>query len=237
MTETYKGYTIEIEPDEDAESPRECDCFGVMVCFHSRYRLGDTGGRRPEGRTRDGKIIPHRFPQFENPNDFRDWWFGELSKEDEQALVVWEACAGVARIKGTTPPPRPERSEEARGEGKGGILLPLYLYDHSGITISTRPFSCPWDSGQVGWTYCTPQMIRENWMKKRITKALREKAENLLRAEVETYDQYLRGDVYGYRVIDPSGKEVDSCWGFFGEKYCMEEAKSIVNHRVAKATA
>ena len=29
--------------------------------------------------------------------------------------------------------------------------LPLYLYDHSGLTLATTPFSCPWDSGQVGW--------------------------------------------------------------------------------------
>ncbi|MCK4237452.1 MAG: hypothetical protein KAX38_10065, partial [Candidatus Krumholzibacteria bacterium] len=33
------------------------------------------------------------------------------------------------------------------------IVLPLYLLDHGGITMSTTPFSCPWDSGQIGWTY------------------------------------------------------------------------------------
>jgi hypothetical protein len=26
---------------------------------------------------------------------------------------------------------------------KPAVILPLYLYDHSGITISTTPFSCP----------------------------------------------------------------------------------------------
>ena len=30
------------------------------------------------------------------------------------------------------------------------IALPVYLYDHGGITISTSPFSCPWDSGFFG---------------------------------------------------------------------------------------
>ena len=33
------------------------------------------------------------------------------------------------------------------------LMLPLYLYDHSGITMNTTGFSCPWDSGQVGWIY------------------------------------------------------------------------------------
>ena len=30
---------------------------------------------------------------------------------------------------------------------KNLIVLSLYLYDHSGITMSTSRFSCPWDSG------------------------------------------------------------------------------------------
>lgn len=38
---------------------------------------------------------------------------------------------------------------------KDNIILPLYLYDHSGITISTSPFGCQWDSGQVGFIYCS----------------------------------------------------------------------------------
>src|SRR3989304_5726596 len=36
------------------------------------------------------------------------------------------------------------------------IFLPLYLYDHGGITMSTGAFSCPWDSGQVGFIYWDP---------------------------------------------------------------------------------
>ena len=41
------------------------------------------------------------------------------------------------------------------------VALPLYLYDHSGITMNTSGFSCPWDSGQVGWIYCTKKRFRE----------------------------------------------------------------------------
>ena len=32
-------------------------------------------------------------------------------------------------------------------------ILPLYLYDHGGITMKTSPFSCGWDSGQVGFIF------------------------------------------------------------------------------------
>jgi len=41
------------------------------------------------------------------------------------------------------------------------VVLPLYLYDHSGITISTTPFSCPWDSGRVGFAVVSKEKIRE----------------------------------------------------------------------------
>ena len=39
------------------------------------------------------------------------------------------------------------------------IVLPLYLYDHSGITISTSPFSCPFDSGKVGFVFVTHEKV------------------------------------------------------------------------------
>ncbi|MHC4619185.1 MAG: hypothetical protein ACYTEQ_15685 [Planctomycetota bacterium] len=32
---------VRIEQDPDAESPREWDNLGIMVCFHGRYTLGD----------------------------------------------------------------------------------------------------------------------------------------------------------------------------------------------------
>jgi hypothetical protein len=105
------------------------------------------------------------------------------------------------------------------------IILPLYLYDHSGLTISTGPFSCPWDSGQVGFIYVEPNTIMEEYgITEGEVKTHRQQVEGQLRGEVETYDQYLRGDVYGYRVFDPQGECVDSCGGFFGMDYCKDEA-------------
>jgi hypothetical protein len=117
------------------------------------------------------------------------------------------------------------------------IVLPLYLYDHSGITMSTSPFSCPWDSGQVGWIYITREKIREEYGCKRISKKMIERVTGYLINEVKEYDQYLMGDVYGYRITeinpddpDEEGEEVDSSWGYYGDEYCMSEAESVVKH-------
>jgi hypothetical protein len=123
---------------------------------------------------------------------------------------------------------------------KGGVVLPLYLYDHSGITISTSPFSCPWDSGQVGFIYVTADRIRKEYSAKRISKKTRELATSCLEQEVKTYDEYLTGQVYGYIVEDADGKELDSCWGHYGLKWAKEAAtdaaKSAAAH-IAKLTA
>jgi len=40
-------------------------------------------------------------------------------------------------------------------------ILPVYLYDHSGITVNTTGFSCKWDSGQVGWIYAPNYTFRQ----------------------------------------------------------------------------
>lgn len=99
------------------------------------------------------------------------------------------------------------------------IIKPLYLYDHSGITIATSPFSCRWDSGQVGFVIITKKSIRENWHIKKVTKKYLEKAEKVLEEEVETYDSEIRGDVYGFIIEDEDGNNIDSCGGFYGSDF------------------
>lgn len=101
-------------------------------------------------------------------------------------------------------------------DNPGCVILPLYLYDHSGITMKTTPFSCRWDSGQVGFIFASAKKIRECFMVKRITAKVRQKALASLVSEVEVYDQYLRGEVYGF-TIEGGEHDGDSCWGFFGD--------------------
>ena len=87
--------------------------------------------------------------------------------------------------------------------------------------MNTTGFSCPWDSGQGGWIYASyDDVIKEfsNTSPASIEKALR-----FIRAEIEEYDHYLRGDCYGFRLYE-NGKEVDSCYGFIGDFEDVKEA-------------
>ncbi|WP_137887472.1 hypothetical protein [Pseudomonas sp. 2FE] len=95
------------------------------------------------------------------------------------------------------------------------IILPLYLYDHSGITMKTTQFACRWDSGQVGFIFVSKAKVRSEMSWKRLTAERIERVHAMLVGEVTVYDQYLTGDVWGFRVTEDD-EETDSCWGFYG---------------------
>lgn len=114
----------------------------------------------------------------------------------------------------------------------GYYFMPLYLYDHSGITMSTNDFGDKWDSGRVGWIYTTQERAKELWQ----TDWDEERAQKELTAEVAFYDRYLSGEAYGIEIekfdphidmtkifyvritpdkaSDSDFVEYKSCWGF-----------------------
>lgn len=115
--------------------------------------------------------------------------------------------------------------------GEGGIRLPVYLYDHSGVSMNTTGFSCPWDSGQVGYIYATAEKIWEWYstecettvvplIERAPTPSMLEKAKKQLTSEVAEYDQYLTGDTYWCSVNGDSVYE--SVGGIFGRENLAE---------------
>lgn len=123
-----------------------------------------------------------------------------------------------------------ERALEATGQA---IMLPLYLYDHSGITMKCSPFMCPWDSGKVGFIFVSKATARNEYDWKLLNKQRIEKLQKYLEGEVETYDQYLRGDIWGFEVLE-DGEVSDSCWGFYGDDPLTN---GILDHLSADAKA
>jgi len=51
----------------------------------------------------------------------------------------------------------------------------------------------------------------------RITSKRKEWLYTNLQSEVDIYNQYLTGQVYGYKLLDKEGSEIESCWGFYGD--------------------
>ena len=120
-------------------------------------------------------------------------------------------------------------------EHRAVVILPLYLFDHSGISMSTDSSnfwaqdSAGWDWGKVGLIWVERKQVLKEFGTKRITKKIKALMLKVLGGEVETYNQYLTGDVWGYVVRDRDGEEKESCWGFYGSEDCLAEAKGIVD--------
>lgn len=115
------------------------------------------------------------------------------------------------------------------------VVLPLYLYDHSGLTMSVEAFHDPFDSGQVGFIYAMRDaVLKEYGLKRNITKKVLGRVTDRLKAEVKEYDQYLRGDVWGY-VVENNGEHLDSCWGFYGEEHAREEGEHALHYHQEEA--
>lgn len=109
------------------------------------------------------------------------------------------------------------------------VLLPIFIYDHSGITINTTGFSCQWDSGQVGFIFVEKKKVRAEYRITKITAQIKDKVTKYLTQDVKTYSQYLEGEVYWFSISDKHGNEVDSCGGYYGFDEVKNECKSIVD--------
>lgn len=264
LVQDKKGncYRLRIEQDEICNSPRDWDNLGHMVCWHRDYKLGDqhnfseprdfpqellfseySGGRArnnpvfeflKSGKAKDARLEYNR--------STREWELKEnhywTSKSD------WRVSSSyAASLKDKVPDWFLDDCLSALSTGellslvkqmKGMAILPLYLYDHSGITMKTGGFSCPWDSGQVGWIYAAKEDIQKAYGA--FTKENLQKAYQCLEGEVETYAQFLEGNVYWYCLEKFLGGTVgtesvtpedaieddcfwgmeDSCGGFYG---------------------
>lgn len=216
---------------EGSFNPRvDQDNLGTMVCWHRRYRLGDA----------------HK---YEDQDAFRlDLWLDHATvlEQDSATGTLLEKLSAETREKivahvmeaHSTPEARRRAMFEAALDWVGAselgfpdevITIPLYLYDHGGITMSTGRFGCSWDSGQVGWIYCTRAKAVKWFGAFDETRVL-----TALRCEVSEYDQYLRGDVYRIDVYqgacgcDQCDKMIESNHGYLGEESAIEAAQEMI---------
>ena len=225
LEEFYKGHMIVVNYDEvyQDESPREWDNFGTMMCWHNRYILGDKHKHNS----------PENFIYFflaDNHEDLYDKLERYCERKGNQLGYNWGATL----------------EELMAVFNKVALVLPLYLYDHNGISMSTSsghyPFCDPWDSGQIGFIYITYEDLKKEFKRKKLSKKLIERGEEYLRQEVDTYDRYLRGEYYKYEIYPCVEEEEDYVWddddcvadgyGFISEEFALSEAKNTVDYLI-----
>jgi len=87
-----------------------------------------------------------------------------------------------------------------------------------------------WDVSQLGAVFVSKKEFKR-----------RDKARKMALGLVDTWNDYLSGNVYGYTVEDQAGNDFDSCWGFYGDYDtkggCLDEARGVADHYIEEAKA
>lgn len=181
------------------ESPRENDNLGVMCLRHNRYNL------------------PWECPVNQNYPTYtcreRDYVTGQYYQQ-EYEVNNWSEMESALY-----------QAEHNQGDDIA-IILPVFMYEHSGVALNTGGFYDPWDSGQVGFIYITYDKIKEEYGYKKLTVARRAKIEELLNGEVKEYGSYLNGEVYYIQIRDAENNEVESYGGLIGSDWIDDNVQS-----------
>lgn len=128
-----------------------------------------------------------------------------------------------------------EKYEEFKiRQDKGEIfMLPIYMYEHGGQTISLEDFHDRFDSGVCAYAFVEkkrifeeyPDATEENW---------EEKAYKAIQVEIDIYDKYIKGETYAWLLEKAEETEhkrksdgyvwttiewelEDSCGGYLGD--------------------
>lgn len=182
----------------------------------------------------------------ENPmNPRTDWDNGSVmvckhrkySLGDKDHGINLDGCDGWLDIK------------QAIVEQKSPIvILPLYLYDHSGITMNTTGFNSGFDSCQVGFIFVDEEKAEMiGWTKEYIeTLSKRDSEEykgktrveiltDFMISDVETYDNYISGQVYRFNIEDC---EDGNCGGYYGDEHeksgLLDSAKDTIDVEIKR---
>lgn len=112
------------------------------------------------------------------------------------------------------------------------VILPVFLYDHSGISMHTYSHGvhASWDCGRVGFIYATKADVLKEFGLKKLSKKAIEKTKTILEGEVELYNSYISGQIYCYNVEDKEGNNHGACGGFYEFKEALTEAKAQVDY-------
>ena len=204
--EEYLGLTIKIIQDTDSNGndPMDWDMLGKQMYWHRRSNLGH-----------DYKTTQKYSPE--------EWLRGEVGEH----LNMNNCDVYSKKYEKFDNMTMEELMEEFE---KYNLVIPVHAYEHGGITISASGCRVGWnsfDSSQLGFVYVSHEDILKNFGKKKLSKKMLERAKKILIQEVSIYDDYLIGNVWGYKISDEFENNLDNCWGFLGNwKYCLKDAKS-----------
>lgn len=193
-------FRFDIMHDDEARDPREENegYIGTLNLWWNRYVLGDNDGKGNADEMLSD-MIRELVPQEKWTDEALDY---DMTRN--QKILMLQECEDI-------------------------LLLYCFIYEHGGLTISCGnvgyPYNDRFDAGIAGFIYTTKEKCKEQWCE--IGEDWKKKAYEELQAEVREYDNYLRGNCYGYTLEkysaeDDDWDETESVWGYLTDDFGNE---------------
>lgn len=123
---------------------------------------------------------------------------------------------------------------------RSNYYLPVFKFSHSGDSINTTGFSCPWDSGLAGMVWVPKNEFRKEFApieadgkplsKYASAKSWEAAAHRVLNEHVKAIDAVMQGDVYCYIIeCEDDDSYQEACCGFIGKKGCLQALLEEMN--------
>jgi hypothetical protein len=223
--EGHLGYEREAY---DVMSPREWSNVGIICCHYDRYDLGDEDIKQVDFQVGcdvcdESGYVPAHSTHAADQGD----------PGDEDGEVTCNKCGGNGWYEINA-------IDYFKRERGARVVLPVIVYEHSGITmrvghVGDIPGDAQgWDTSFAGYTFDTPEKVKE-CMGDDVTD---EQIEKALRDEMSSYASYLEGDVTWYSVQDDETNYMEGCGGYVGDHdYCEEECYRALEQAIIKRIA
>lgn len=82
-------------------------------------------------------------------------------------------------------------------------ILPVSMYDHSGLAFNIGEPTCRWDSGRVGFIFITREQLKKFWGWRYVTKRRANKLYDACKGMLRDYGDYMNGVIdYSAHIIN-----------------------------------
>lgn len=245
---------VYVEREEESYDPRDLKpCLGEALSFSLKYSVDQNPYNDPEEFFSEkimevmsfADFISHLYLEQENYHiQFQEKADGlllvnTLRQNPDGSSVILEDFEGleISSVEELKEMSEGDRSnwlyEDLIGllshqeamellEEHGYYFRDLFVLDHSVVRYSIQSFHDQWDSGQVGFIYTTDERLKEFGLSSSTPK---EVVYTLLDAEIETFDNYVNGEVYQLNFFPFSDLDLSDLDLFYVEHIRMYESE------------
>lgn len=164
--------------------------------------------------------------EFDNMGTMVVWKRGYELGDEQSSMDKYDYFAEV--IRGST---------AGNGRMYNSYWYPLYeCGGGSDVRLCVGEWMEPYDDAVIGWIYVSKADVRKEYGIKHVKENYQLKVQEVLKGEVEEYNAYLNGEVYGWTVEGWDGEEYnhvfESVWGYYDYDFCLSEAREYAEHLV-----